>query len=427
VNPGAPNGGPPGGYGPPPGPGPYAGNPYADGGGMPYPPRQELPAPQAGSYYGSGSRPHLSVVRSGMNRQPFVNPELRTCIESWHKGKGFRHEGKIVNGTWRALFLVDCDREYVVLTRDDLDPGIDDEDLVNEVWQKIVSYTNGLGDGMPHHSRVECHFSHECGWQGADVWTGNLMLPTSTAGYGDAGSGSMGGGYYGYGGAPQSLAAPQSFMATVHKDRIDVMAIALNMMREAGGFMMDTMRELRVQVQRYQDREGQFIEMWQDAEDRKSKRAIEATESAYKLRAMDLLVGRLSAILPVVGLKLSRWITSKMSDGEAKRTPREERAYATLKGLIESFQKSGVAPNAEALVNHLNMMGVTGDLQRDLMELIEEFVVEEQRKKLESESKSLTAFSGTGILDEYGRVKGLLPQEGGQPIALLEEPKKDEK
>lgn len=337
-------------------------------------------APSVGPQ-GTGGAGAFSVV-GGRAYDPKPPPELIAMIRAWASGKAWRRTGQeSVKLPWVSIELLDIESDRCVHPVDDVS-GWKPDDLSHDLWERAKGNVRMMRDTRPRSFALRCRFADAEGRESFEECPITVVLPPEDQQWGQHASShyqAVRGGGYGAGAMSRySSPAPH-----ITGQEIDVMAMGLNLIRDLAGQMQEDKREDRRMIQAYQSREIETMRIFQGLMEDKAEQERKQLWETGKLKALELIAGRLSKIAPPVLMQIGQAASGYLGGGR-KRTEREELAFDTLRGVIKRAKAKG-ADTPQKLLSVLEMMGIGEDdeIRDDIITLLTEMEVDEQRKKLE--------------------------------------------
>ncbi len=388
--------------------------PYRPGAG--YQPRGDA-TPGAGTPAGTPGA-GFAVV-GGRAYDPKPPPELVARVRAWAKEKAWRRHGQAkVMLPWVSIDLVHVETDRVIHPYDDVGGYTEQpDDLSHDLWERAKGYTRMLRDNRPHAYAARCTFADAEGRNTFEECPMVVALPPEDQQWGQHASPHYqraGFGGSSYGGSRYNSPAPH-----ITGQEIDVMAMAFTLVRDLTDNYKEDKREDRSTIRAYQSREVETIKIFQQLmQDKAAQERAELWEKG-KIAALKMIAGRLSAIAPVVGMQISSIAANYMGGGNGrKKTPREELAFETLRGILRRAKSNG-ADTPEKLFNMLKMMGIgeEDELREDIIKLLMEISVDDNRRKIGAEAAGLAPGADVLIPSEEPANAGNDDADDGGPLA----------
>jgi hypothetical protein len=302
-------------------------------------------------------------------------------VRAWAKGKSWRRTAQdVVLLPWVSLDLIHLETDRCIHPVDDV-ARYEPDDLSHDVWERAKGYVRALRDTRPHSFVARCRFADAEGRETFEECPMVVSLPSEGQQWGQHASPHYQG-RGGYGGARSGSPASH-----ITDQEISVMAMGLNLMRDLKDAYQEDKREDRRTIQAYQAREVETIKIFQGLMQDQAKQEREQLWEQGKIAALKIIAGRVAKIAPIVGVQLSQIAAQYMSGGGRKKTPREELAFETLRGILRRAKAQG-ADSPEKLFDMLKMMGIgeNDDLREDIVKLLIEITIDDKRKELAAQS-----------------------------------------
>lgn len=398
--------GPPGGGGSGGPPGPFGFGPRPGGGGM-----QPFSSPPSSSPASS----HLYQRTAGVHL-----PELLGFIRIWHKGKWQRDsKGERIMLTWHALEVIHLDTATVIYVHT-CDKNEQDEDVAAVIEQRIEHRTRGMGDGSMQRYEVRCHFRSDDGVYTAwEPYTVPLTLPPATPSWGQPHYGGMGPGGGGFGGVSSysggsgggGLGGPGAFGASLHRGYIDATQMAHNVLFRALDMVENHSRRLEAANARHEEREMDRMRLMDELQSTAMQRRLAEQMAELKMAALQTAMEKFFAALPLGFVVLNRWINGRKDEKAGEASPRERKAWETLRRLTDELQKNPqISENPQMLRMMLQGAGATEETVDDMFQTFQEFAFDKMMSQAEQNTKKQLL----GINDSDTGIKRLLKVAGVQ-------------
>lgn len=335
-------------------------------------------------------------------------PELLMFIKIWHKGKLARDaRGEKIKLTWHALEVIHLDTSTVIYVHT-CDDGEQDEDVAAILEQRIEHRTRGMGDGSMQRFEIRCHFRSNDGLTTAwEPYTVPVTLPPATpswgqphyGGMGPGGGGGFGGGVssYGGGGGGGGLGGPAAFGASLHRGYIDATQMAHNVLFRALDMVENHSRRLEAANTRHEEREMDRMRLMDDLQNTAQSRKLAEQMAELKLAMLETAMQKCMAALPLGFVVLNRWLNGKKDAKAGQATPREKKAWETLKKLTDELQKNPqLAENPQMLRMMLQGAGATEETVDDMFQTFQEFAFDKMMANAEENTKKQLLGIGEG-------------------------------
>lgn len=392
-------------FGSPPSPFGSSPSPFGGGGGSPFGqrPQQAFSSPPT-------STPASSNLYQGARGVHL--PELLMFIKIWHKGKLARDaRGEKIKLTWHALEVIHLDTSTVIFVHT-CDDGEQDEDVAAVLEQRIEHRTRGMGDGSMQRFEIRCHFRSSDGLTTAwEPYTVPVTLPPSTpswgqphyGGMGPGGGGGGGGGFgggvssYGGGGGGGGLGGPAAFGASLHRGYIDATQMAHGVLYRALDMVENHSRRLEAANARHEEREMDRMRLMDELQNTAQSRRLTEQMAELKLAMLETAMQKFMAALPLGFVVLNRWLNGKKETKTGQATPREKKAWDTLKKLTDELQKNPqLAENPQMLRMMLQGAGATEETVDDMFQTFQEFAFDKMMADAEVNTKRALLGIGEG-------------------------------
>lgn len=402
------------------------------GGGPPSPFGGGPPSPfggGGGSPFGRPQQPYASPASSGpassslypRDRAVQHLPELLGFIKIWHRGKPARDpQGNRITLDWHALEVIHLDTAVVIYVHT-LDERDQDEDVARLIEERIEHRARGMGDGSMQRFEVRCHFRSKDGVTTAwEPYTVPLTLPPQTPHWGQSHYGGVGAGGGGFGGVSSyggsggfggggGLGGPAAFGASLHRGYIDATQMAHNVLFRALDMVENHSRRLEAANARHEEREMDRMRLMDELQNTAQTRKLNEQMAELKMAALQAAMEKFFSALPLGFVVLNRWLSVKKESKTGQATPRERKAWETLKKLTEELQKNPqLSENPRMLGMMLQGAGATEETVNDMFQTFQEFAFDKMMADAEANTKKALL----GIGDGDTGIKRLLKAAG---------------
>jgi hypothetical protein len=330
------------------------------------------------------SRGILGVIQGGKVDDPPVPSSLVTFVRQSHKGREVLDpkSGQKVRIPWVGFECVATTHQhdprlppdpkgFIFYTKSDVTTQSDDEDVAQELWVHVVGWVRSRGDGLTHSIIVRCIFANAEGLIGEDFWSWDLALPTAQM--------------QPFGGAPNAMMKNRPQFAAEEFYILEFGRLALSLAGASQQALLENRRLDQAELQRYREADKERSEMQsQMIRDRRSWE-LDRWKTEMFVKGLNKFVQRFSMLTPYWNIVLGRFILQKFG---GKKTAKEERATSTFRSLLEHLSKKGGVQTEADFDAQLDMLGIEGELRRDVKNLAYDFVMEKQQEAMEDDYKS---------------------------------------
>ena len=309
---------------------------------------------------------------------------LRADVAKWHRGKKFNvlrdapehglKAGEQILAPWVGIVCKDTDVNHEFFTIADVCATSDDDDVAQQIWEHCVSWVKGRRDGLVHNFEARCLFSDPRGFGGDDFWTWALGAGPN----GSLSSSNV------TGGISAGVRHPGQPAFRTVEDQILAFGSML--------FARDRDLHAHEQQMRALDRAEIIALRASEQATREARDRMVTDQRNYELQAwqarlkMQLFAQFLEQFGGIVGPYFSvmagRWLKTRFSKA---KTEGEKSTLLIFRGLLEHFRKLGGIKDKEGFEKYLDTMQIQGALREDILDLANNFMMEEMEEKAEEQ------------------------------------------